>query len=278
MSKCPNCGLETMRTEDWACQWCGYPLPFGPFKKIEKTYRQLKDEREDRTGTVQQAELEQKIELKQDMETIKGINLEIETGEEGEEEQEIEDKAESVQEIEKEAEPEEVKPEAKEETEGEEGEEKKPVQEIEAELEQSVELEEEPQKETKVTQEVEPEIELMQEPEPESEPEPPDMELSIGELLAAYDEDDIAADEKFVNKVLRVTGVVSMIDIKDMLDRHYIRLTTGKEGFMQSLQCMFEKKHAPALRELEKGQTVTVQGRYNGSVIAMRIVDCVIIQ
>jgi len=262
MSKCPNCGLETMRTEDWACQWCGYPLPFGPFKKIEKTYRQLKDEREDRTGTVQQAELEQKIELKQDLETIKGINLEIETGEEGE----------------KEAEPEEAKPEAEEETEGEEGEGKKPAQEVEAELEKLVELEEEPQKETKVTQEVEPEIELMQEPEPESEPEPPDMELSIGELLAAYDEDDIAADEKFVNKVLRVTGVVSMIDIKDILDRHYIRLTTGKEGFMQSLQCMFDKKHAPALRELEKGQTVTVQGRYNGSVIAMRIVDCVIIQ
>jgi membrane protease YdiL (CAAX protease family) len=26
MLKCPNCGLETIRTIDLACQWCGYPL------------------------------------------------------------------------------------------------------------------------------------------------------------------------------------------------------------------------------------------------------------
>jgi cell envelope opacity-associated protein A len=46
---------------------------------------------------------------------------------------------------------------------------------------------------------------------------------------------------------------------------------------MQSVQCMFDKKHASVLSKLEKGQLVTVQGRYNGSVIAMRIVDCVLI-
>ena len=26
MLKCPNCSQESERTEDWACQWCGYPL------------------------------------------------------------------------------------------------------------------------------------------------------------------------------------------------------------------------------------------------------------
>lgn len=26
MPKCPNCGRETERTKDLACQWCGYPL------------------------------------------------------------------------------------------------------------------------------------------------------------------------------------------------------------------------------------------------------------
>ena len=110
------------------------------------------------------------------------------------------------------------------------------------------------------------------------EPEPPDMELSVKELLAEYENDDVAPDEKFTNKILRVNGVVSMVDIKDMLDTHYIRLTDGSKNCLQSLQCMFDKKHAPALRELEKGQKATVQGRYNGSVIAMRIVDCVLIQ
>ena len=45
MSKCPNCGQETLRTADWACQWCGNPLLSNAFKKIDKTYRQLQEER-----------------------------------------------------------------------------------------------------------------------------------------------------------------------------------------------------------------------------------------
>ena len=49
MARCPNCGRETRRTIDWCCQWCGYPLFSGSYKKIDKTYKELKDER---TGTV----------------------------------------------------------------------------------------------------------------------------------------------------------------------------------------------------------------------------------
>ena len=45
MPRCPNCARETMRTEDWACMYCGYPLISRAFKKIEKTYRQIKEER-----------------------------------------------------------------------------------------------------------------------------------------------------------------------------------------------------------------------------------------
>ena len=45
MKKCPNCGQTAERTEDWACQWCGYPLLSGSYTKIPKTYRQLKEER-----------------------------------------------------------------------------------------------------------------------------------------------------------------------------------------------------------------------------------------
>ena len=45
MRKCPNCGLTAERTEDWACQWCGYPLLSKSYKKIPKTYQQLKGEK-----------------------------------------------------------------------------------------------------------------------------------------------------------------------------------------------------------------------------------------
>ena len=45
MPNCPNCGQPTKRTEDWACQWCGYPLLSKSYGKIPKTYKQLTAER-----------------------------------------------------------------------------------------------------------------------------------------------------------------------------------------------------------------------------------------
>ena len=45
MRGCPNCGRATARTEDWACQWCGYPLLSKSYKKIPKTYQQIQEEK-----------------------------------------------------------------------------------------------------------------------------------------------------------------------------------------------------------------------------------------
>ncbi|MDD5338509.1 MAG: hypothetical protein PHG35_03740 [Dehalococcoidales bacterium] len=45
MPECPNCGLEALRTKDWVCQWCGYPLISNSFKTIDKTYKELQEER-----------------------------------------------------------------------------------------------------------------------------------------------------------------------------------------------------------------------------------------
>ena len=58
MAKCPNCGREAARTEDWSCQWCGYPLLSGAYQKIAKTYRELKEERLPQQPVVEEAEPE----------------------------------------------------------------------------------------------------------------------------------------------------------------------------------------------------------------------------
>jgi len=205
MPECPNCGRETLRTEDWACQWCGYPLLSSSYKMIPKTYRQLKEERLHKPEPVP----EQKLELE-------------------------------------------------------------PEPTFEPEAEPVLESQREP------IPEAEQEVEPIQKRKPE--PEPVAMELTVDELLSAYATDEVAADAKFVNKLLRVTGVVAMIDVKDMLDTHYIRLTGDERNLLQSVQCMFDKKHAPILKQLEKGQTVTVQGEYNGSIIAIRMIDCTLVQ
>ncbi len=45
MASCPNCGRKTLRTKDWACQWCGYPLISRAYKVIDKTFKELQEER-----------------------------------------------------------------------------------------------------------------------------------------------------------------------------------------------------------------------------------------
>ncbi len=204
MPKCPNCGLETLRTEDWACQWCGYPLLSSAYKMILKTYKQLKQER---------------------LYEAKPI------------------------------------PESK----------------LEPEPESMLESEPEPVLESQREPIPEPEREVEPMPESKLEPELVAMELTVEELLSAYATDEVAADTKFANKLLRVTGVVAMIDVKDMLDTHYIRLTRAERNLLQSVRCMFDKKHAPVLQQLVIGQTVTVQGIYNGSIIEIRMMDCVLV-
>ncbi len=204
MPKCPNCGLETLRTEDWACQWCGYPLLSSAYKMIPKTYKQLKQER---------------------LYEAKPI------------------------------------PESK----------------LEPEPESMLESEPEPVLESQREPIPEPEREVEPMPESKLEPELVAMELTVEELLSAYATDEAAADTKFANKLLRVTGVVTMIDVKDMLDTHYIRLTRAERNLLQSVRCMFDKKHAPVLQQLVIGQTVTVQGIYNGSIIEIRMMDCVLV-
>jgi hypothetical protein len=63
MAHCPNCGLSTTRTKDWACQWCGYPLVSGMYSKTSKTFSELKQEREGEvTSTALLVEVEQTVE------------------------------------------------------------------------------------------------------------------------------------------------------------------------------------------------------------------------
>ena len=129
--------------------------------------------------------------------------------------------------------------------------------------------------EPKLVLEVEPELEPV--PESELEPTPAAIEVTVDELISAYETDEGATDAKFTNKILNVTGVAARIEINEVLDVHYIILASGNKEILQTIRCVFNKKHAPELSKLARGQTVIVQGKYNGSVIDMRMKDCIIV-
>jgi len=187
MSKCPNCGQTAERTEDWACQWCGYPLLSTSYKKIPKTYRQLREEKL--------------------------------------------------------------------------GEQTPPVPEVKPEP----------------VPEVEPEPVPEPEPEPMPAAEPGTMVVTVEELYSAYSADEVAADAKFTDKTLRVTGVVDRITVNDVQDIYYIILASAEKKEQWNVRCTFDRKYGAQLNRLTTGQTVTVQGEYDGYKMNILMKDCVLV-
>ena len=202
MTKCPNCDQKAARTEDWACQWCGYPLLSKSYKKLAKTYQQLKEERRPDSKPARREEAA-------------------------------------------------------------------PVLEVEPEPEPAAEPEPEPVVQAK------PEPDPVPELEPESAAAA--MEVTAEELVSAYETDEVAADAKFSNQILKVTGAVDRIEVRDIHDIRYITLTNAEKDLLQTVRCTFDSQHGADLDQLTEGQTVTVQGKYDGSMIDISIKDCLLV-
>ena len=279
MAKCPNCGRTTARTEDWACQWCGYPLLSGSYKKIPKTYKQLQEERlgEETAPAASEPALEPEPEAKLEAVPVvepspRPVQPHISgpvagPGPEAPTELEARPAVELPAPAVPLLTPEPVA-----------GPEPEPSPELEAEAESEPAIELPPRAVTEPVSRTE--------PEPKPEPTPaapppvvrePEIEITVDELIAAYEAGGAAADARFDKKALKVTGVVERIEVKEMLDIYYINLASGQRNILQSVRCFFDKSHGEALSQLSMGQTVTVQGTYDGTIMDIRMKDCVLV-
>jgi len=255
MAKCPNCGQKTARTEDWACPWCGYPLLSGSYKRIPKTYRQLKEEEPP----------EQEAPVLEEPEPIS----------EPEPVAEPEPEPEPIPEPEPAPEPEPV-PKPKRKTAPKSKRKTAPEPEPEPAPKPKRKTAPKSKRKTAPTSEPAPEPEPVLESEPE--PTPAAIELTVEELLSAYETEGVTADTRLANKILKVTGIVERIEVKDTLDIYYINLSSAARDVLQNVRCVFDKQHGPELDQLTTGQTVTVQGKYDGSIMDICMRDCVLVR
>jgi len=95
-------------------------------------------------------------------------------------------------------------------------------------------------------------------------------------LYSVY-RDKITTDEKLTNKTLIITGIADKIVVNDMHEIYYIILTSAERKEEQHVRCTFDKKDRTELNRLAIGQTVTVQGEYDGYRINILIRDCVLV-
>ena len=90
-----------------------------------------------------------------------------------------------------------------------------------------------------------------------------DAEISANKLYAAYDQNEVAADEKYKGKKLGVTGVIGDIG-KDVFDEPYVSLNIG---YLQNINCYFDEDNNKIISKLRKGQRVTIIGECKGKSI-----------
>ena len=99
----------------------------------------------------------------------------------------------------------------------------------------------------------------------------PSVIISASKLYKEYNENEIAADEKYKGKIIEVTGVIRDIG-NDIMDNAYITLV-GNEYF-GDIQCYFNEKSVVA--KLSKGKRVTVIGNCFGLMINVQINNCIV--
>ena len=292
MPKCPNCGLETARTEDWACQWCGYPLISGSYKKLPMTFRQL------------QAEKSPAPEPPVRVEPVPEPTPEPKAVTEAKSKPVIPPEPEPMPVPEPEVIPEPeitAEPKAKTEPVAESGPapEPKPTPEPETELEPEPKpipvpepevipepepvpvSEPEPTPEPEVIPEAAPvpEVKTLPESAPALEPHPDSgiIEASVAQLNAAYRQDKAGTNARLKDSVLLVTGVVDKIVLREHLGIQYLLLSSGSNQERFNVRCTFDSQQGAALRRLTEGESVTVKGSYGGYQRNIMLKDCAMV-
>lgn len=95
------------------------------------------------------------------------------------------------------------------------------------------------------------------------------IDVTAEELLKAYRENEVAADQRFKGQTLRVSGRVNNVG-KDIANNAYV--TLGESG-LRSVQAFFSRATESQLVPLTKGSQVVVEGRCDGLLMNVLIKD-----
>jgi hypothetical protein len=99
------------------------------------------------------------------------------------------------------------------------------------------------------------------------------VKVDAATILKDYEENEVAADNKYKDKVVEITGVVDSIG-KDILDDIYVTIGTGAQFELPLVQCFVAKGLEDGAAKLQKGQKLTVTGRVDGVLMNVLVKDC----
>lgn len=91
------------------------------------------------------------------------------------------------------------------------------------------------------------------------------IKISAIKLSEEYNENQVAADQKYKNKLVEISGVIQSIGT-DIGGTPYIVLK-GREFSLFGVQCMFDKSQIDKLAALNKEQSITIICRVSGEIV-----------
>lgn len=107
------------------------------------------------------------------------------------------------------------------------------------------------------------------------------MEVDASVLVADYDKNKIAAQDKYTGKVVQTTGFIKNIS-NDVTGNYYLSLNPNNEEyyFGTTIACYFADESAKSeITQLENGQSVTVQGKMADMSLGIVVMnDCKIVK
>ncbi len=100
-----------------------------------------------------------------------------------------------------------------------------------------------------------------------------DFALSADAFFAAYDQDEEASNQKYLNKLVDVTGPVA--EISGDATQGVVVILRG-ENEMFGINCSFEPEDAAKATTLKIGQSVTVRGLCSGKLMDVSLARCIL--
>lgn len=100
--------------------------------------------------------------------------------------------------------------------------------------------------------------------------EQPAIKVSAVTLSEEYNANQVAADAKYKDKTLEISGVIDDIQ-KDILDTPYIILRGNSNSFF-GVQCMFSKEDEIELVNLSKEENIVLRGKVSSEFIGNVVV------
>lgn len=96
-------------------------------------------------------------------------------------------------------------------------------------------------------------------------------ELTAEALFDEYEKDRDAADKKYKDKLLVVTGTVDLAKT-GASGNPYVTMNTS--NLVLRVQFLFDKSDVDAVSQLRKGQKATIKGRVFGKLVNVVLKDC----